>query len=152
MNTNNLIFRNVFYITLVIGAHLFPLVTFLSSFIFLVVLFFNKKNRTLKIGLGIFLFIYWPVCFYSYLSLLVQALMTQEILINTYESPVFIKFDVQSFAFWSLRLAAVSVIKLPLLNFKIDPYFTKQFILETYYCVAVICEVLGLNSGLSIGF
>lgn len=152
MNTNNLIFKNVFYTTIVIGAHLFPLVTFLSSFILLVVSFFNKKNRTLKIGLGVFLFIYWPVCFYTYLSLFVQAVMTQEILLNTYESPVFIKFNLQSFAFWSIRFAAVSAIKLPLLNLEVDPFFIKQFLLETYYCTALLCESLGLNSGFFIGF
>ena len=152
MNTNNLIFKSVFYIALVIGAHLFPLVTFLSSFILLVVLFFSKKNRTFKVGLGIFLFIYWPVCFYSYLSLFVQAVITQELLLDIYESPVFIKVDLQSFAFWSLRFATVPAIKLPLLNLEVDLFFIKQFLLETYYCTALICESLGLNSGFFIEF
>jgi hypothetical protein len=155
MMLNNLKLKNIFYIllymVLIIGAHLFPVLTFLSTFILLMVSIL-KKSQTLKIGLAIFLFIFWPVCFYFYFYFFVQAIMTQEILINTYENLVFVKFNLESFGFWALRLAAMSSIQLPLLNLEIDPFFMKQFVLETYYCVALICESFSLNLGFYIFF
>jgi hypothetical protein len=137
----------------IVVSHLYPTLTFLIFLLALIVLicFFNK-NKKLRNYLIVFLFVYWPGCFYFYLHWFVQGVVDENVLLNTYEIPIVIKMNFESFAFWALRFSAVSSMNLPILNLEIDIDPSRQFLLETYYWVALFCEFFEFNFSLGITF
>jgi hypothetical protein len=72
------------------------------------------------------------------------------ILLQTYESPYYIEMSMESFSFWILRFSAVSTIQCPLLGFELNPVYFKQFLFETFYCLALICDVTGLSFSIKV--
>ena len=125
------------------------MVVFLINLLALIVCHFKKKYQ-IRNYLGFFLFIFWPCCFYVYLSCFVNASIDQNILYETYESPYSIKMNLESFSYWFLRFIIVSSIQCPILGFELNSIYFKQFILETYYCLAVVCDIIGLSFSFKI--
>ena len=98
-----------------------------------------------------FLFIFWPCCFYIYLYCFVNAVMSDgNIILQTYESPYYIKISMESCIFWILRFSAVSTIQCPFLSFELNPVYFKQFLFETFCCLALICNVTGLRCSIKV--
>ena len=108
----------LFYLFGVLASHYRPFLTFLISLLALVIIIIFFKNNRLKNHLIFFLLVYWPCCFYTYLHLFVQSVIDENILLGTYESPIYIKMDFESVVFWVARFAIIHTIKLklPLLN------------------------------------
>ena len=147
--TNKKIYFLLFLFNFVI-SHLYPLILFLTTLLALIILHFLKKYQ-IRNYLSFFLFIFWPCCFYIYLYCFVNAVVSDgNILLQTYESPYFIKMSMESFSFWILRFSAVSTIQCPILSFELNSVYFKQFLFETFYCLALISDVTGLNFSIKI--
>ena len=125
-------------------AHLYPFIVFFINLLALV-MFHLRKNYQIRNYLGFFLFIFWPCCFYIYLYCFVSAVVDQGILLETYESPYFVRINFESLNFWLLRFSAISTIPCPVLGFELNPVYFRQFLFETYYGLTVICEIIGLS-------
>lgn len=149
----NLVKLNILYLFAIISSHLYPLITLLISLLILIVLvIFFKEKKIFRNHLIFFLFVYWPCCFCTYLRLFVQAVIDQNLLLNTYEGPIYIKMNLESVGFWAIRVFAISTIKLPLLDLEINSIFFRQFIIETYFWTAVFCDSFGINCNLPLTF
>ena len=131
-------------------SHLYPLILFLT-FLLALILSHSLKKYKIRNYLSFFLFIFWPCCFYIYLYCFVNAVMIDDnILLQTYESPFYIKMNMESCSFWILRFSAVSTIQCPLLGFELNPVYFKKFLFETFYCLALICDVTGLSFSIKV--
>ena len=147
--TNKKIYFLLFLFNFVI-SHLYPLILFLTILLALILSHFLKRYK-IRNYLSFFLFIFWPCCFYIYLYCFVNAVMSDgNIILQTYESPYYIKMSMESFSFWILRFSAVSTIQCPLLGFELNPVYFKQFLFETFYCLALICDVTGLGFSIKV--
>jgi len=132
-------------------SHFYPFILFLTNLLALILSHFFLKRYKIRNYLSFFLFIFWPCCFYIYLYCFVNAVMSDgNILLQTYESPYYIEMSIESFSFWILRFSAVSTIQCPLLGFELNPVYFKQFLFETFYCLALICDVTGLNFSIKV--
>lgn len=147
-NEQKKIYFLLFFLNFLI-AHLYPLILFLINLLVLIIFHFKKKYQ-IRNYLGFFLFIFWPCCFYIYLYCFVYAVVDQNILLETYESPYFVKMNLESFSFWLLRFSAVSTIQCPILGFELNPVYFRQFLFETYYGLALVCEVIELSFSFKI--
>ena len=134
----------IFYLFLILESHLYPLMVFLISLLALIVLHFKKEYK-IRNYIGFFLFILWPCCFYIYLYCFVNAVVSDGIFLQNYEGPYSINMILESFSFWVLRFSAVSTIQCRILGFKLKSVYFKQFLFETFYCLAFISEVVGLS-------
>jgi hypothetical protein len=131
-------------------AHLFPFCLFLINLLALMILHL-KKNNQIRNYIGFFLFVCWPCCFYVYLHCFAHAVMSDSnLLLHTYESLYFINMTFESCGFWILRLAAISTIQCPILGFQVNSIYFKQFLLETFYGLALISNITGLSFGFTI--
>ena len=83
---------------------------------------------------------------------MVWEILNTNLLIETYQSPIVIKFDFESVTFWCLRFAALSKVQLPIIGLPVDCFFMKQFLYESYYCIALFCDVFGCTFSLSVSF
>lgn len=131
-------------------SHFYPSIVFLTILLALILSHFLKRYK-IKNYLSLFLFIFWPCCFYIYLYCFVNAVMSDSnILLQTYESPYRIEMSMESFSFWIVRFSAVSTIQCPLLGFELNPVYFKQFLFETFYCLVLVCDVTGLNCSIKV--
>lgn len=131
-------------------SHLYPLIVFLTNLLALIVLHFIKKYSS-RNYLGFFLFIFWPCCFYVYLDCFVNTVVNEGTLLSqTYESPYFINISLESFSFWVLRISDLSTVQCPIFGFELNSVYFKQFLFETFYCLAVICDSLNLSFNIKI--
>jgi hypothetical protein len=147
--TNKKIYFLLFLFNFII-SHFYPLILFLTILLALILSHFLKRYK-IRNYLSFFLFIFWPCCFYIYLYCFVNAVMSDgNILLQTYESPYYIEMSMESFSFWILRFSAVSTIQCPLLGFELNPVYFKQFLFETFYCLALIYDVTGLNFSIKV--
>jgi len=147
--TNKKIYFLLFLFNFLI-SHLYPLIVFLTNLLALIILHFLKKYQ-IRNYLSFFLFIFWPCCFYIYLYCFVNAVVSDgNILLQIYESPYFINMSMESFSFWVLRFSAVSTIQCPILSFELNSVYFKQFLFETFYCLALISDVTGLSFSIKI--
>jgi hypothetical protein len=147
--TNKKIYFLLFLFNFVM-SHLYPLIVFLTNLLALIILHFLKKYQ-IRNYLSFFLFIFWPCCFYIYLYCFVNAVVSDvNLFLQTYESPYSIKMSMESFSFWILRFSAVSTIQCPILSFELNSVYFKQFLFETFYCLALISDVTGLSFSIKI--
>jgi len=147
--TNKKIYFLLFLFNFLI-SHLYPLIVFLTNLLALIILHFLKKYQ-IRNYLSFFLFIFWPCCFYIYLYCFVNAVVSDgNILLQIYESPYSINMSMESFSFWVLRFSAVSTIQCPILSFELNSVYFKQFLFETFYCLALISDVTGLSFSIKI--
>jgi hypothetical protein len=147
--TNKKIYFLLFLFNFVM-SHLYPLIVFLTNLLALIILHFLKKYQ-IRNYLSFFLFIFWPCCFYIYLYCFVNAVVSDgNLFLQTYESPYYIKMSMESFSFWILRFSAVSTIQCPILSFELNSVYFKQFLFETFYCLALISDVTGLSFSIKI--
>lgn len=148
--TNKKIYFLLFLFNFII-SHFYPFILFLTNLLALILSHFFFKRYKIRNYLSFFLFIFWPCCFYIYLYCFVNAVMSDgNILLQTYESPYYIEMSIESFSFWILRFSAVSTIQCPFLGFELNPVYFKQFLFETFYCLALICDVTGLNFSIKV--
>ena len=140
----------LFLITAILGSHLYPLIVFIICLITLII--FIKKDKVLRNYNLFFIFIFWPLCFYVYLYLLICGIVDSDVLITNFKSPVCVQMNLESFAFWALRFPTVSIIEFSTIGLKISPFFMLQFLIETYYCAALFCEFFKLSFSLTIPF
>jgi hypothetical protein len=148
LSTNKIYF--ILFLLNFLVSHFYPLLLFLINLLALIILHLKKKDQILNY-IGFFLFILWPCCFYIYLHCFVHAVISNgNILLQTYESPYYINMNLESLSFWLLRFAAVSTIQCPILGFELNSVYFKQFLFETFYGLALISEITGLNFGFKI--
>ena len=126
--TNKKIYFLLFLFNFVI-SHLYSLILFSTTLLALIISYFLKKYQ-IRNYLSFFLFIF--------IVLLILSLVMVTSLLQTYESPYYIKMSIESFSFWILRFSIVSTIQGPILNFELNFVYLKQFLFEIFYCLALI--------------
>ena len=138
-----IIFVFLFLFNLVL-SHTFPFLTFCFNFVCIIVLHF-RKNYTIRNIMGFFLFVAWPFLFYLYLHCFVHAVIDNNILLAAYEGPYYVTMSLDSADFWLVKFFNISTIKCPILGFQLGSAFFKQFLVENFFCLTVVCDYFNLH-------
>jgi len=93
--------------------------------------------------MGFFLFVVWPLLFYLYLHCFVHAAIYHGIVLAPTSGPHIIPISLES-----AELFIMAFIRVPsifFLGFELEPTYFKQFVIENFYYLAVICNSLNLS-------
>ena len=133
----------------IIISHVYPTYTFLLSGVLLVCA--HSLNLTkIKNYFTIFLFILWPLLFYTYLHYFVEAIVDAGLVQPICASPYYIKLNGDSLIFLMARVHMILTVPFPLLGFGVKTVFFRHFLMETFFWLVAGCNYIGLEPSIRV--